>query len=262
VKLPHQDISKYLTEFKNEDESGLEERLRRINSVCSFTIQTAKAQTTILDPSWDAFATGKTITVKHLVYRATDKTTGLQFDFKAEQNTWHMQKMVWKDFSKPENANSSIGYYSVKATTKRFWKELIDGLGKDFAYGHGTIADASGKLPVKPNRFGDWRHQPADIEDKTGWLSRGLERLDAFYLRLGWLPMAETVSNLHLNMHQIQNEELQGNIYGMMMYMPSAEFIRSNFTNEELEEYSQYADNSTKRARADITRGILPIQLR
>ena len=33
----------YLTEFKDEDESGLEERLRRINSVCSFTIQTAKA---------------------------------------------------------------------------------------------------------------------------------------------------------------------------------------------------------------------------
>ena len=33
----------YLTEFKDEDESGLEERLRRINSVCSFTIQTAIA---------------------------------------------------------------------------------------------------------------------------------------------------------------------------------------------------------------------------
>ena len=136
MKIPHQDISKYLTKFKDEDESGLEEQLQRINGVCSFTIQTAKAQTTTLDSSWDAFATGKTITVNHLVYRATDKTTGLQFDFKAEQNTWHMQTMTWRDFSKPENANSSIGYYSVKATTKRFWKELIDGLGKDFAYAH------------------------------------------------------------------------------------------------------------------------------
>ena len=53
----------YLTEFKDEDESGLEERLRRINSVCSFTIQTAKAQTTMRDS-----VTAKTITVKHLVY--------------------------------------------------------------------------------------------------------------------------------------------------------------------------------------------------
>ena len=69
----------YLTEFKGEDESGLEERLRRINSVCSFTIQTAKAQTTMRDS-----VTAKTITVKHLVYRAMDRTTGLQFDFKAE----------------------------------------------------------------------------------------------------------------------------------------------------------------------------------
>ena len=60
----------YLTEFKDEDESGLEERLRRINSVCSFTIQTAKAQTTMRDS-----VTAKTITVKHLVYRAMDRTT-------------------------------------------------------------------------------------------------------------------------------------------------------------------------------------------
>tara|TARA_R110000765_G_scaffold47944_1_gene98280 strand:+ start:301 stop:1086 length:786 start_codon:yes stop_codon:yes gene_type:complete len=261
VNLPHHDISKYLTEFKDEDESGLEEELQRINRVCSFTIQTAKAQTIILDPSWDAFATGKTITIKHLVYRTTDKITGLQFDFKAEQNTWHMQKMTWRDFSKPENANSSVGYYSVKATMKRFKEELLDGLGKDFAYGHvGNSgrgegdADAPGKLPVKRNRFGDWRHKPADIKDETGWRSRGLERLDAFYLRLGLLPMGETVSNLHLNMHQIQNEELQGNTYGMMMYMPSEEFKRSNLTDKQLKEYSKYADNSTKRARADITK--------
>ena len=52
-----------LTEFKDEDESGLEERLRRINSVCSFTIQTAKARTARRDS-----VAAKTITVKHLVY--------------------------------------------------------------------------------------------------------------------------------------------------------------------------------------------------
>ena len=39
----------YLTEFKDEDESGLEEQLRRINGVCSFELQTAKAQTTMCD---------------------------------------------------------------------------------------------------------------------------------------------------------------------------------------------------------------------
>ena len=51
---------KYLTEFKDEDESGLEEQLRRINGVCSFAIQTAKAQTTMRDSE-----TAKTITIKH-----------------------------------------------------------------------------------------------------------------------------------------------------------------------------------------------------
>ena len=39
----------YLTEFKDEDESGIEERLRRINGICSFELQTAKAQTTMCD---------------------------------------------------------------------------------------------------------------------------------------------------------------------------------------------------------------------
>ena len=111
----------YLTEFKGEDESGLEEQLRRINGVCSFTIKTAKAQTTMRD-----LDTAKTITVKHLVYRAMDRTTGLQFDLKAEQNTWHVQRIAWKDYNKPK------GYYSAKAAMKRFKKELLDGLGKDF----------------------------------------------------------------------------------------------------------------------------------
>jgi len=164
----------YLTEFKDEDESGLEERLRRINSVCSFTIQTAKAQTARRDS-----VTAKTITVKHLVYRAMDRTTGLQFDFKAEQNTWHVQRIAWKDYNKPK------GYYSAKAAMKRFKKELLDGLGKDYAYGRSVAS----QYPVKRNRFGDWRGKLANIKDKTGRRSRGLKRLDAFYLRTGlWIP--------------------------------------------------------------------------
>jgi hypothetical protein len=151
----------YLTEFKGEDESGLEERLRRINSVCSFTIQTAKAQTTMRDST-----TGKTITVKHFVYRAMDRTTGLQFDFKAEQNTWHVQRIAWKDYNKPK------GYYSAKAAMKRFKKELLDGLGKDFAYGRSVAS----QYPVKRNRFGDWRGKLANIKDKKGKRSKGLRR--------------------------------------------------------------------------------------
>jgi len=164
----------YLTEFKDEDESGLEEQLRRINSVCSFTIQTAKAQTARRDSE-----TAKTITVEHLVYRAMDRTTGLQFDFKAEQNTWHVQRIAWKDYNKPK------GYYSAKAAMKRFKKELLDGLGKDYAYGRSVAS----QYPVKRNRFGDWRGKLANIKDKTGRRSRGLKRLDAFYLRTGlWIP--------------------------------------------------------------------------
>jgi len=164
----------YLTEFKDEDESGLEEQLQRINGVCSFTIQTAKAQTTMRDSE-----TAKTITVKHLVYRAMDRTTGLQFDFKAEQNTWHIQKIAWLNHKKPN------GYYAAKAAMTRFKRELLDGLGKDFAYGRSVASH----YPVKRNRFGDWRSKPANINDKRGRRSRGLKRLDAFYLRTGlWVP--------------------------------------------------------------------------
>jgi len=165
---------KYLTEFKDEYESGLEERLRRINSVCSFTIQTAKAQTTMRDS-----ATGKTITFKHLVYRAIDRQTDLIFDFKAEANTWHIQKIAWLNHKKPN------GYYAAKAAMTRFKRELLDGLGKDFAYGRSVASH----YPVKRNRFGDWRSKPANINDKRGRRSRGLKRLDAFYLRTGlWVP--------------------------------------------------------------------------
>jgi hypothetical protein len=205
----------YLTEFKDEDESGLEERLRRINSVCSFTIQTAKAQTARRDSE-----TAKTITVKHWVYRAMDRTTGLQFDFKAEQNTWHVQRIAWKDYNKPK------GYYSAKAAMKRFKKELLDGLGKDYAYGRSVAS----QYPVKRNRFGDWRGKLANIKDKKGKRSKGLTRLSGFYLRCGWLP--------------IYTDDFATN--GMMIYLPSEEFKRSNLTDKQLKEYSKYADNSTK----------------
>ena len=203
----------YLTEFKDEDESGLEEQLRRINGVCSFAIQTAKAQKTMRDSE-----TAKTITIKHLVYRAMDRTTGLQFDFKAEQNTWHIQKIAWLNHKNPN------GYYAAKAAMTRFKRELLDGLGKDFAYGRSVAS----QYPVKRNRFGDWRNKPAKIKDKTGRRSRGLKRLDAFYLRTGlWIP------------HKMEDWYTQG----IMLVMPSTRYeqMLREAGAIELEELKKFA---------------------
>ena len=185
----------YLTEtFGVCDQSSLEGPLRGKNGNSSFSLQIATAQTSLYDAG-----KGKRITIKHTVHRATDNQTGLVFDFKEEGNTWHIQKIAWEDYTQTK------GFFVAKASMKRWRVEWLDNLGKNFAYGRSVAS----QYPIKKNRFGDWRDKPAKIKDKTRRRSRGLKRLDAFYLRTGlWIP------------HKMEDWYTQG----IMLVMPSTRY--------------------------------------
>ena len=89
----------YLTEFGECDQSSLEGPLRGKNSNSSFSLQMAKAQTSMYDAG-----KAKRITIKHTVHRATDKQTGLVFDFKEEGNTWPRRSAI--RFETPRHPNA------------------------------------------------------------------------------------------------------------------------------------------------------------
>ena len=208
------DEFEYTSEFHQDKDNALERHLRAKYSGSFQAVEVAEGETN----SWSE-EHKKRVTMKHRIYRITDKKSRLQMTFKECKNFWHMLKIAWDD---PENPK---GFFGMKNAMKRWQKIMLDDYGKDGAYGRSVAS----QHPVKKNRHGDWRGKKAKIKDKNGKISQSITRLDGVYFRTGLI-------------WPIKTADWQSN--GIMIFMPSEkkakEMLEDSESRKALEIYKKY----------------------
>jgi len=167
---------------------------------------------------------------KLMVLEATDKETGVKFQYELDQ-----ELNIHVLFIGNKNPRKPAGYYKVKKSMIRFREMILEINKKEYAWGRSLASTYPVKLNRKrwPDTDGDWRRQPAEIKNKYGKRSEHIDRLAGFYFRTGlWFPI------------DWENYKTEG----IKIVMPSNSFLDEMITADkdymgELQKFSKHEYN-------------------
>ena len=176
-------VFKYLSRYKKINKMQCDAIWRQHGvklDVRHFSYKLARAQEV-------HFPDGNKEVRKVIVLEATDKETGVKFQYELDG-----EPNVHVLFIGNKNPQRPAGFYKTKKSMVRFRDWTLEENGRDAAWGRSLASQYPARLDKRryPQFDGDWRRANANIYDVNGNLSKFMDKLSGFYMRTGlWFPV-------------------------------------------------------------------------